>query len=39
MQLVSDGQPGAFVDEVVMGKTVFTTKLYGITDNSSSQNW
>lgn len=39
MQLASVSQLGASLDEVVMGRRILTVKLYGMNDNSSSQNW
>lgn len=39
MQLTSVSQLGASLGEAVMGRRILTVKLYGMNDNSSSQNW
>lgn len=38
MQLASVSQLGASLGEAVMGRRILTVKLYGMNDNSSSQN-
>ena len=37
MQQVGVGRPGISLYEVLIEKRIFTTKIYGITDSSSSQ--
>ena len=39
MKLASVGQLSVSLDKVVMEGRIFTAKLYGMTDISSSQNW